>query len=67
MAAYAGTYKLDGSKVLIHMEANGIPGQPDRTYAIEISGSKLTLTADPPFMNGSGQQIISIRTFERAE
>jgi hypothetical protein len=67
MVAYAGTYKLDGSKVHIHMEANGVPGQPDRIYAMEISGNKLTLTADRPFMNGSGQQIISIRTFERAE
>jgi Lipocalin-like domain len=67
MVAYAGTYKLDGPKVLIHMEANGVPGEPDRVYAMEISGNKLTLTADRPFMNASGQQIISIRTFERAE
>jgi hypothetical protein len=67
MVAYAGTYKLDGPKVLIHMEANGIPNEPDRVYATEISGNKLTLTADRPFTNASGQQIISIRTFERAE
>jgi len=67
MVAYAGTYKLDGSKVFIHMEANAVPGQPDRTYMMEISGNKLTLTADPPFMNSTGQQIVSIRTFERAE
>jgi len=67
MVAYAGTYRLDGSKVLIHMEANGIPNEPDRVYATEISGNKLTLTAERPFTNASGQQIISIRTFERAE
>jgi hypothetical protein len=67
MVAYAGTYKLDGSKVFIHMEANAVPGQPDRTYTMEISGNKLTLTADPPFLNSTGQQIVSIRTFERAE
>ena len=67
MVAYAGTYKLDGSKVLIHMEANAVPGQPDRSYTMEISGNKLTLTADPPFMSGTGQQIVSIRTFERVE
>src|SRR5260221_14276748 len=47
LVAYAGTYKLDGSKVLIHFEANSVPGIPDRTYAMEISGNKLTLTADP--------------------
>jgi hypothetical protein len=52
--------------VLIHFEANAIPGIPDRSYAMEISGNKLTLTADP-FQNGNGQQIVSIRTFERTD
>lgn len=66
LVAYAGTYKLDGSKVLIHFEANAIPGIPDRSYAMEISGDKLLLTADP-FLNALGQQIVSIRTFERAQ
>jgi hypothetical protein len=33
---------------------------------MEISGNKLTLTADP-FGNSNGQQIVSIRTFERAD
>ena len=66
LVAYAGSYKLDGSKVYIHFEANAIPGVPDRSYAMEISGNKLTLTAEP-FANSLGQQIVSIRTFERAE
>jgi hypothetical protein len=66
MIAYAGTYKLDGSKVLTHMEANAVPGQPDRSYTMEINGNKLTLTADP-FKNANGQQIVSMRTFERAQ
>jgi hypothetical protein len=66
LVAYAGTYRVNGSKVLVHLEANTIPGVPDRSYAMEISGNKLTLTADP-FANNSGQQIVSIRTFERAE
>jgi hypothetical protein len=66
LVAYAGTYKLDGSKMLIHFEANSVPGIPDRAYAMEISGNKLTLTADP-FVSNLGQQIVSIRTFERSE
>jgi hypothetical protein len=66
LVAYAGTFKMSGSKVLIHMEANTVPGTPDRSYAMEISGNKLTLTADP-FINGTGQQIVSIRTFDRAD
>ena len=66
LVAYAGTYKVDGSKVLIHFETNAIPGIPDRTYTSEISGNKLTLTANP-FVNSQGQQIVSIRTFDRAD
>jgi hypothetical protein len=66
LVAYAGTYKIEGGKVLIHFEGNAIPGVADRGYAMEISGNKLTLTADP-FVNGNGQQIVSIRTFERAD
>jgi hypothetical protein len=66
LVAYAGTYKVNGSNVSIHMEANIVPGAADRTYKMEINGNKLTLTADP-FPNNNGQQIISIRTFERAD
>jgi Lipocalin-like domain len=62
----AYTYKVNGSNVSIHMEANIVPGAADRTYKMEINGNKLTLTANP-FPNNNGQQIISIRTFERAD
>jgi len=66
LVSYAGTYKVDGSKVLIHFETNATPGIPDRAYTPEISGNKLTLTAEP-FVNANGQKIVSIRTFERAD
>jgi hypothetical protein len=66
LVAYAGTYKIEGTKVLIHFEANTTPGIPDRSYAMEIGANKLTLTAEP-FLNGNGQQIVSIRTFERTD
>jgi hypothetical protein len=66
LVAYAGTYKLNGSKVLTHFETNAVPGIGDRSYAMEISGNKLTLTADP-FKNANGQEIVSIRTFERTD
>jgi hypothetical protein len=68
--AYGGTYKVDGSKVLIHIDTPTVPPFPetvDRTYAMEINGNKLTLTADPFVAGTTGQRIISIRTFERAE
>jgi hypothetical protein len=66
LVAYAGTYKVNGSKITIHMEGNAVPGAADRAYAMEVSGNKLILTADP-FPNANGQQIVSIRTFERAD
>ena len=52
--AYGGTYKVDGSKVLIHIDTHTVPPFPetvDRTYTMEINGNKLTLTADP-FVEG---------------
>jgi hypothetical protein len=66
LVAYAGSYKVEGAKVLIHFETNATPGIPDRSYTPEISGKKLTLTADP-FVNANGQRIVSIRTFERVD
>jgi hypothetical protein len=44
-----------------------IPETVNRTYTMEIDGDKLTLTSDPFVAGTTGQRIISIRTFERAE
>ena len=68
--AYGGTYKVNGSKVLIHIDTHTVPPFPetvDRTYTMEINGDKLTLTSDPFVAGTTGQRMISIRTFERAE
>jgi lipocalin-like protein len=67
VVSYIGTYRVEGAKVLIRIEANATPTDAsDRTYTAEISGNKLTLTAEP-FSAGTGQQQITIRTFDRAE
>jgi hypothetical protein len=68
LVAQSGTYKVEGSKVLIHYDAgaNQVVAGTNRTYSAEISANKLTLTASP-FMSGRGQQVISVRTFERIE
>jgi hypothetical protein len=66
LIAYSGTYRVEGSKVLIHIDVNEYPQTAERTYTMEISGNKLMLTSDP-FVTGSGQHIVSIRTFDRAE
>jgi hypothetical protein len=67
---YAGTYKIDGSKVLVHIDTHTVPPFPetvDRIYTMEINGDKLTLTSAPFVAGTTGQPMISIRTFERAE
>jgi DNA invertase Pin-like site-specific DNA recombinase len=67
LVAYTGTYKVDGSKVILHFEASANPGVSDRTYAADISGNKLMLTSEPFTSGITGQRIITIRTFERVE
>jgi hypothetical protein len=67
---YAGTYKIDGSKVLVHLDHHTVPPFPetvDRTYTMEVNGDKLTLTSNPFVAGTTGQRMITIRTFERAE
>ena len=67
LVAYTGTYKVDGSNVIMHFEASANPAMSDRTYLAEISGDKLTLTSQPFTSGITGQRIITIRTFERVE
>jgi len=67
MISYAGTYKIEGNKVLIHIEHDASQQvQIDRTYVVELAGNKMTLTAEP-FTDAAGRRIISIRSFERLE
>jgi Lipocalin-like domain len=67
LVAYTGTYKVDGSKVIVHFEASANPGMSDRTYAADISDNKLMLPSEPFTSGITGQRIITIRTFERVE
>jgi Lipocalin-like domain len=67
LVAYTGTYKVDGSKVILHFEASATPGISDRTYVADISGNKLMLTSEPFTSGITGRRIITIRTFERVE
>jgi Lipocalin-like domain len=67
LVAYSGTYKVEGSKLIIHFEASATPGTVDRAYFAEISGNKLTLTSDPFTSGLTGRRIVTIRTFDRIE
>ena len=67
LISYAGSYKVEGSKVVIHIEYDASQlVQTDRTYVVEVAGNKLTLTAEP-FTDAAGRKVISIRSFERLD
>jgi Lipocalin-like domain len=70
LVGYSGTYKVEGSKVVMHLDASwhqswtGI----DQVRTVEISGNKMTLTS-PPYKSAlrTGQDVITIASFERVE
>jgi hypothetical protein len=67
LISYAGTYKVDGSKVVERIDYDSSQVVPtDRTYVVELSGNKMTLTAEP-FTDAAGHKVISIRSFERQD
>jgi hypothetical protein len=54
----------------VHIDTHTVPPFPetvDRVYTIELNGDKLTLTSNPFVAGTTGQRMITIRTFERAE
>lgn len=64
---YNGTYTIEGSRIIVRIDANATPTDvSNRAYIAEMSGNKLSLTAEP-FANEAGQQQITIRTFDRIE
>jgi hypothetical protein len=66
LVSYVGTYSVEGTKVLVRIEANATPtAASSRTYIAEMGANRLSLTAEP-FAAEVGQQI-TIRTFDRIE
>jgi hypothetical protein len=67
LISYAGTYKVEGNKVMVHVENDASQAVPaDRTYLVELTGNKMTLTAEP-FTDAAGNKVISIRSFQRLD
>jgi Lipocalin-like domain len=69
LVARSGTYKVEGMNIIIHYdgsESESVTGT-NRTYAAEIIGDKMTLTASPFVRPKTGQQVISIVKFDRVE
>jgi hypothetical protein len=67
--AYAGTYTVEGDKIVNRVVAAWRPDWigTDQIRFFEISGNKLTITTAPVTFSQTGQQIVSTLTFERVE
>jgi hypothetical protein len=67
--AYAGTYTVEGNKVVHRVVAAWRPDWigTDQIRFFEISGKQLTIKTAPVTFSQTGQQIVSTLTFERVE
>jgi hypothetical protein len=68
-AAYAGTYSIEGNKVVHHIIAAWRPEWigTDQIRYFEISGNKLTIKTAPIKSPRTGEDIVVTLTFERVE
>lgn len=69
MSVFSGTYKVDGNKVVVRVDASWIESWngTDRTYSAEVSGTKLTMTVGPYKNPANGREITLVSTLERVE
>ena len=67
--AYAGTYSVDGNKVVHRVAASWIEAWTgtDQVRYIELDGKKLTINTAPLFNTRYGRQTVGTVTFERLE
>jgi len=69
VGAYAGTYTVEGNKVIYHVLTSWRPEWigHDQTRYFEINGAHLTITTAPLTFSRTGQVITATLTFERVE
>jgi Lipocalin-like domain len=67
--AYAGTYSVEGNKVIHHVVAAWRPDWigGDQIRYFEINGNKLTIKGAPVIFTQTGKEIVGTTTFERIE
>jgi hypothetical protein len=67
MIAYAGTYTVDGGKVVHHVEVswNGLRNGTDQVRFFKIDGDTLTITTAPISSPVDGRPGVGILTWER--
>lgn len=69
MSAFSGTYKVDGNRLIIRVDASWIEAWngSDRPFRLEITGNRLTMTAGPVKNAYTGKEILLVSTLERVE
>jgi hypothetical protein len=69
MAAFSGTYKVEGNKIIFHYEASWLQSRTgtNETRTFEISGGKLMVSSAPIKSGLDGKQVVNTWTLERIE
>ena len=69
LSAASGTYKTEGDKIIMLLEAAHVPSWAGttRTNQAQIAGNKLTLTSAPFKSRRDGKDIVVVSTWERVE
>lgn len=69
VGAYAGTYKVQGNKIIHHILTSWWPEWigGDQSRFFEIEGKLLTIKTAPIKFTRTGQDMVSTLTFERVE
>jgi hypothetical protein len=69
MAAFSGTYKVEGNKIIFHYEASWIQSRTgtDEVRTFETSGNKLMVTSAPIKSSLDGKEVVNMWTLERVE
>ena len=69
MAAFSGTYKVQGNKIIFHYEASWNQSRTgsDEVRTFETSGKKLMVTSAPIKSGLDGKEVVNIWTLERVE
>lgn len=67
--AYAGTYTVEGNKIIHHIAASWRPDWigTDQIRYFEIDGNKLTIKSAPLTYSLTGKRIVGILTLEKLE
>jgi hypothetical protein len=69
MAAFSGTYKVEGNKIIFHYEASWVQFRTgtDEARTFDTSGKKLIITSAPIKSGIDGKQVVNTWTLERIE